>query len=181
MTEITTLDFETIAKSRHYLLVTDGACVPNPGNGGWAAILQLKDGDKVLHQRAIVGHGTEQTTNNRMEMTAVLMGLGKPKEIDVPIIVTSDSKLIVDAMTLGWIENWKAKLWADGGKPRLNADLWQQIDKAREGRKVYWQWVKGHAGHPLNELVDTLAGNAAAMRYRGKGKTVIDQHPELFF
>ncbi|NBV54594.1 MAG: ribonuclease HI [Proteobacteria bacterium] len=136
-------------------MFTDGACSGNPGPGGWAALL-VKDGArKTLH--GAEGH----TTNNRMEMTAVLMGL---RALKAPCAVTifSDSQYVVKGMT-EWLAGWVRKGWKNSqGKAVENRDLWEELMEAVKPHKVRWEWVKGHDGHPENELVDGLAVAAIA-------------------
>lgn len=142
-------------------IFTDGACKGNPGPGGWAALLRMGTAEKEL-----VG-GEAQTTNNRMEMTAVLEGL---KALKVPCEVTihTDSRYVIDGMTQ-WIFGWQKRGWVNAAKkPVANEDLWRALIDAVRPHKVQWQWVKGHAGHPENERVDSLASEEAA-RQAGRG------------
>lgn len=136
-------------------IFTDGACKGNPGPGGWAALLRMGKAEKEL-----VG-GEAQTTNNRMEMTAVLEGL---KALKAPCEVTihTDSRYVIDGMTQ-WIFGWQKRGWVNAAKkPVANEDLWRALIDAVRPHKVQWQWVKGHAGHPENERVDSLASEEAA-------------------
>jgi len=129
---------------------TDGACKGNPGPGGWGAILQAAGKSKEL------SGGEPLTTNNRMELTAAIMALEaltRPCRVDLH----TDSKYVMDGIT-GWIHGWKARGWKTADrKPVKNADLWQRLDAARARHEVRWHWVKGHAGHELNERADQLA------------------------
>jgi len=129
---------------------TDGACKGNPGPGGWGAILQAAGKSKEL------SGGESLTTNNRMELTAAIMALEaltRPCRVDLH----TDSKYVMDGIT-GWIHGWKARGWKTADrKPVKNADLWQRLDAARARHEVRWHWVKGHAGHELNERADQLA------------------------
>lgn len=131
-------------------LFTDGACSGNPGPGGWGAILRFKDQEKEL------SGGNAQTTNNRMELMAVIEGLNaltRPCTVDV----YTDSKYVMDGITK-WIHGWKKKGWKTADKkPVKNVELWQALDEARGRHQVSWHWVKGHAGHPENERADALA------------------------
>lgn len=132
------------------MLFTDGACSGNPGPGGWGAILRYGDTERELSGFA------EATTNNRMEMTAVIEGLKALKRSCTVTIVT-DSKYVMQGMT-EWLSNWQKKNWKTAAnKPVANADLWQELIKASANHQVSWQWVKGHAGHPENERADQLA------------------------
>ena len=132
-------------------LFTDGACSGNPGPGGYGAILRSMGSEKEL------SGGEPNTTNNRMELTAVIVGLQalkRPCSIDI----YSDSQYFVNGITKGWAENWKAKGWKKAdGKPALNVDLWEQLLPLLAQHKVTFNWIKGHAGHPENERCDRLA------------------------
>ena len=133
------------------IIYTDGACSGNPGPGGWAAILIYKGKEKEL------SGGDAQTTNNRMEMRAVieaLKTLNKPCKVNIH----SDSALIINAMTQGWIKNWQKRGWRKADKkPVENKELWVEMLTAMKPHTVVWTKVKGHAGIPLNERVDQLA------------------------
>ena len=138
---------------------TDGACSGNPGPGGWGAILEYKGTRKEL------SGGEAQTTNNRMEMTAVLRALEALKE-PCRGVLCSDSKYVIDALSKGWAKKWRANGWKRGDKkPALNPDLWEQLLNACERHELQYQWIKGHAGHPENERCDELAVEQAA-RFR---------------
>ncbi|HIU32830.1 MAG TPA: ribonuclease HI [Candidatus Caccousia avistercoris] len=137
-------------------LFTDGACSGNPGPGGWGAILRYKG-----HEKELSG-GDAHTTNNRMELSAVIAGLEQLKE---PCAVTlySDSKYVCDAITKGWARGWQRNGWRKGDKsPALNPDLWERLLALLEVHTVTVCWVKGHAGHPENERCDRLAVAQAA-------------------
>lgn len=162
------MNVETESKSmihngRHYLIHTDGACRPNPGPGGWGAVLQLKSGEEVFKELELFGSEPADTTNNRMEMVATLKALGKLREKDIPIIVRSDSKYLVEGMSK-WMTNWKRYAWRvdkGKGKPVLNQDLWQALDAMTcTLGPITWEWVRGHAGDRLNERCDRLANRA---------------------
>ncbi|MDG2320302.1 MAG: ribonuclease HI [Rhodospirillaceae bacterium] len=137
-------------------LYTDGACLGNPGPGGWAALLRFNGTEKELS-------GCDpDTTNNRMEMQAVIEGL---KALSRPSTVTvyTDSQYVQKGIT-EWINAWKARGWKTAAKkPVKNVDLWLELDETQERHSVTWQWVKGHAGHPENERVDDLARQEAEM------------------
>ena len=142
-------------------MYTDGAARGNPnGPGGYGTILQYVDSKGQVHMREYSA-GYEKTTNNRMEMMAVIAGLealNRPCEVDV----YSDSQYVVNAFNQHWIEGWKKRGWKrSGNKPVLNMDLWQRMLKAMELHQVRFHWVKGHAGHPENERCDFLATYAA--------------------
>ena len=135
-------------------IFTDGACKGNPGPGGWGAILRMGNHEKELS-------GSEaDTTNNRMEMTAVIRAL---KALNEPCAVTihTDSRYVIDGMTK-WIEGWKRKGWVNASKqPVRNQDLWHDLIEAVLHHQIEWQWIKGHDGHPENERADQLASDAA--------------------
>lgn len=136
---------------KHVDIFTDGACSGNPGPGGWAAVLRFG-----AHEKELCG-GEAQTTNNRMELTAVLQALLALKE-PCEVTVTSDSKYVTDAISKGWAQSWKRNGWRKADKsPAMNADLWQQLLEALEQHKVTFCWVHGHQGHPENERCDKLA------------------------
>lgn len=130
---------------------TDGACSGNPGPGGWGAILKYGGNTKELCG------GEPQTTNNRMELTAVIRALEALKE-PCTVEVCSDSKYVIDSIQKGWVYGWKKKGWKrSDGKPALNVDLWEQLLELLHTHKVEFVWIKGHNGHPENERCDQLA------------------------
>ena len=136
---------------KHVDIYTDGACSGNPGAGGWGAVIVYKGIEKEL------SGGQAQTTNNRMELTAVIEALKALKE-PCSVTLTSDSKYVVDGITKGWAESWRAKGWRKGdGKPALNPELWEELLELLRKHTVEFVWVKGHAGHPYNERCDKLA------------------------
>ena len=136
-------------------MFTDGACSGNPGPGGYGVILRYKGHEKKLYG------GEKQTTNNRMELTAVIEGLKALKE-PCRVTVTTDSKYVYDAVTKGWAKGWKARGWKKADKkPALNSDLWEILLNLLEAHEVTFNWVKGHAGHPENEECDRLAVKGA--------------------
>lgn len=140
---------------------TDGACKGNPGPGGWAAILRYKEVAKE-----ITG-GEAETTNNRMEMTAMIMALEQLKE-PCNVIATSDSRYLLDGLQKGWAAGWRRRGWKKSdGKPALNADLWERLLDLTDQHKMEYHWIRGHAGHPENERVDFLASTSAE-RYAGR-------------
>lgn len=134
-------------------IYTDGACRGNPGPGGWAAILQYKENEKVLY-------GSEpHTTNNRMELMAVIKALEVLTE-SCQITITTDSKYVSQGIT-EWIHAWRKKGWRNASnKPVKNADLWQQLDAQVQRHTISWEWVKGHSGHEGNEKADAYANQA---------------------
>ena len=133
------------------ILYTDGACSGNPGPGGWGAILSYNGVEKELYG------GEANTTNNRMELTAVIKALQALKE-SCEITLTSDSKYVIDAITNGWAVSWRSKGWRKADKsPALNPDLWEILLNEIEKHQITYVWVKGHAGHPYNERCDEMA------------------------
>ena len=136
----------------HVVIYTDGACDPNPGPGGWAAILRLGSLERVLS-------GSESdTTNNRMELTAALKGLEALKEPSQVDLYT-DSEYLQRGIT-EWLPTWKARNWKRKGGKLANLDLWQALDKALARHTVTWKWVRGHAGERYNQRADALARKA---------------------
>ena len=134
-------------------IYTDGACSGNPGPGGWGAVLVYNGKEKELS-------GSEKnTTNNRMELTAIIMALNalnQPCEIKL----TTDSKYVCDAVNKGWVYSWRKNGWRKSDKkPALNVDLWEELLSLLEKHEVQFIWVKGHNGHKYNEICDTLAVN----------------------
>ena len=138
------------ADSELVRIYTDGACKGNPGPGGWGAILEM-DGE----ERELFG-GEPQTTNNRMELTAVIRALEllkRPRHIEV----YTDSQYVQKGIS-EWLPDWKRRGWRTADKkPVKNVDLWQELDRLASAHRIAWHWVKGHAGHPENERADELA------------------------
>ena len=132
-------------------LFTDGACSGNPGPGGWGAVLRFNGVEKELCG------GEKDTTNNRMELTAVIKGLSALKE-PCEVHLVTDSKYVADGISKGWAEAWRKNGWRKSDKkPALNIDLWEELLDLLKTHKVTIEWVKGHAGHPENERCDKLA------------------------
>ena len=132
-------------------IFTDGACSGNPGPGGWGAILRYGE-----HEKELSG-GEENTTNNRMELTAVLEALKALKE-PCRVRLVTDSKYVSDGINLGWAESWRKNGWRKADKkPALNTELWEELLGLLSKHDVDIDWVKGHAGHPENERCDRLA------------------------
>lgn len=131
-------------------IFTDGACRGNPGPGGWGVVLRYGEREKELFG------GERDTTNNRMELTAVIQGLAALKR-PCAVAVTTDSQYVKNGITQ-WIHNWKRNGWKTAArKPVKNDDLWRLLDEAVARHRVSWHWVKGHAGHRENERADQLA------------------------
>ena len=131
-------------------MFTDGACRGNPGKGGWGVLLRFGEAEKELY-------GSEAfTTNNQMELIAVIMGLEALKK-SCRVAITTDSKYVLLGIT-EWMPNWKNRNWKTASKkPVLNAELWRRLDALVSHHDVSWKWVKGHSGHPENEIADQLA------------------------
>jgi len=140
----------------------DGACLGNPGPGGWAALLRWRNVEKVI------SGGEAATTNNRMELRAAIEALATLKRT-AEVHVYTDSLYLRDGITR-WIHAWKRNGWRRADKePVKNADLWQTLDAAADAHRVHWHWVKGHSGHPENDRVDQLAREAATRARDGEG------------
>lgn len=152
------IDIEPTREGLHILIYADGSCHVNPGPGGYAAVLRRMDGNTPRKKpKVLVGHDID-STNVRMEMTAVAAALEflRPGEPE-PIVIYSDNNLIASGMN-DWVRNWVARGWRKSdGKPVENRDLWERLLAAADSKAVEWRWVRGHAGHPYNEEVDRLA------------------------
>ena len=136
---------------KRVIIYTDGACSGNPGPGGWAAILKYKDQEKIISGRE------QQTTNNRMELTAAISALECLKESCI-VELYSDSKYLVDGMSKGWAEFWKRNGWIKSDKkPALNPDLWDKLLYQKERHEISFTWVKGHEKNAYNNRCDALA------------------------
>jgi ribonuclease HI len=132
-------------------IYTDGACSGNPGAGGWGTILDY------MGKRKELSGGEAQTTNNRMELTAVIEGL-KALKVPCRVTVVTDSQYVANGINLGWAASWKANNWRKKDKkPALNPELWDELLTEIAKHEVTIQWIKGHAGHPENERCDELA------------------------
>ena len=137
---------------------TDGACLGNPGPGGWGALLRWREVEREL------SGGEPDTTNNRMELMAAIAALEALRE-PCDVILTTDSQYVRQGIT-EWMANWVRRNWKTaGGDPVKNRDLWERLHAANQRHKVEWRWVKGHSGNPDNERVDVLARDAA-IRFR---------------
>ena len=136
-------------------MYTDGACRGNPGPGGYACILVYGENEKV------VSGGEKETTNNRMELSAVIEGLSALKE-PCEITIVSDSKYVVSAINEGWLSSWIKKGWKKSdGKAVLNVDLWKKYVDASSNHSIKYEWIKGHNGHEYNERCDSIAVSKA--------------------
>jgi ribonuclease HI len=139
-----------MAQNEQVQMFTDGACRGNPGPGGWGVVLRYGDNERQLFG------GDRETTNNRMELLAVIEGLSVLKR-PCEISITSDSTYVLKGIQ-EWLQNWKKRGWKTASKkPVKNVDLWQRLDALIEPHTIEWHWVKGHSGHPQNELADELA------------------------
>ncbi|MBC8268322.1 MAG: ribonuclease HI [Rhodospirillaceae bacterium] len=146
--------------SERVQLYTDGACSGNPGPGGWGVLMLWNDHEKELCE------GAFETTNNRMELMAAIMGLESLKR-GMEVDLYTDSTYVRDGITK-WIHGWKKNGWKTAArKPVKNVDLWQRLETAIGDHQVEWHWVKGHAGHPENERADELARQGMTL-YRGE-------------
>lgn len=147
-------------------IFTDGACKGNPGPGGWGAVIRSGH-----HEKELSG-GEADTTNNRMEMMAVVEALNALKR-PCAVTLSTDSRYVMDGLTK-WIKGWQRNGWRTADKkPVKNADLWQELLAAARPHRIDWRWVKGHAGHPENERVDKLASDAA----KAQGQRRPPPHP----
>lgn len=144
----------------HVTIYSDGGSKPNPGPGGWAAILRCAS---PAREREISGY-EPNTTNNRMELTAVAMALDTLK-MPCDVVVVTDSQYLANAFRQGWLEKWKRNGWRTAGKePVKNQDLWLILDAAIARHRVRWEWTRGHSGHEENERCDVLATEAREAR-----------------
>jgi ribonuclease HI len=143
----------------------DGACLGNPGPGGWGVVLRWRQRERTL------SGGAAATTNNRMELMAAIEGLAALKR-GMSVRVHTDSTYVRDGITR-WIVNWKRNGWRTAArKPVKNVDLWQRLDELIAVHSVDWHWVRGHSGHPENERADRLARDAAAAMRDGSGSAI---------
>lgn len=141
---------------------TDGACKGNPGPGGWGVLLRFGESEKTLHG------GEAETTNNRMELQAVIEALRALKR-SCAVRVHTDSQYVQKGIS-EWLPAWKARQWKTaGGQPVKNRDLWEALDSLAASHRVEWHWVRGHAGHPENERADALANLGVTQQARRVG------------
>ncbi|MCA9726975.1 MAG: ribonuclease HI [Candidatus Eisenbacteria bacterium] len=147
------MDIKAREEGPNVILYTDGACSGNPGPGGWAAMLK----DPATGKSREIFGSDPSTTNNRMELTAVIEGLKQLKKEDLEIRVVSDSKYVVQGIT-EWVRGWERNGWRTSDrKPVKNQDLWRELVELARSHRVTFEWVQAHNGHPENERVDALA------------------------
>jgi ribonuclease HI len=152
----------------HFELWTDGACSGNPGPGGWAAVLVARRADGTIAKQLELSGGEPATTNNRMELQAVIEGL-RALQSTSAVTVHTDSSYVMNAITRRWYDGWKARGWKTAGKqPVKNRELWEALLALLERHEVTWKKVKGHAGVELNERCDELAVAACREVRRGE-------------
>jgi ribonuclease HI len=165
---------------RSLVLAIDGACLRNPGPGGWAVIAFEYQGDTLVSRSAVAGSAKRSTTNCRSELKAGVEALRLTKDLSYSsVTILSDSQYVTKGAS-EYLAGWKANGWRKSDrKPVLNKDLWEQLDSLAEGLDVSWKWVKGHSGHPMNEAADTLASDAAAGLV-GSQDQLRQSRPELF-
>ena len=152
---------ESRSADRTVVVFADGACKGNPGPGGWGAILRMGEREKEIYG------GEPATTNNRMELTAVIRALEALKR-RCKVKVYTDSQYVQKGIS-EWLAQWKRRGWRTADrKPVKNEDLWRRLDELAQGHEVDWHWVKGHAGHPENERADALANRGVQGVFRGE-------------
>lgn len=144
-----------MTENKTVTLYTDGACKGNPGKGGWGVLMRYGS-----HEKELFG-GEAHTTNNRMELTAIIQGLAALNR-PCAVVIYTDSQYVKNGMEQ-WIHGWKKNGWKTAAKqPVKNEDLWQQLDRLAAQHQIQWQWVRGHAGHAENERADALANQGVA-------------------
>jgi len=154
----------SVEKSMSVEIWTDGACKGNPGIGGWGALLRMGGHEKTLYG------GQAHTTNNRMELLAVIEAL-RALTRPCAVVLHTDSQYVMRGMT-EWLPNWKRRGWVTAGRtPVKNADLWQALDELVQGHQVSWRWVRGHTGDPGNERADMLANQGVMQARRQQADT----------
>ncbi|TRA85483.1 ribonuclease HI [Rhizobium rhizogenes] len=174
-------DFATIKAGRHYIIATDGAAISNPGPGGWGYIKQLWDGEQLIQQAPNAARSEElESTNNRMEMTAVIMAIESIREAETPTIIQTDSEYVLKGFTL-YLPQWKARGWRSSSGWVKNRELWERLDAACAGKTVHWEKVLAHSGHRSNEMADTLANRAAEGDFQKGRLSIRKKYPDWFF
>lgn len=138
------------------LIYTDGSCLGNPGPGGYGIIIKYENGNTQK-----LSGGSKYTTNNRIELIAVIRALQQIKETGQNICIITDSKYVVDSVTKGWVYKWEHSQWLKKGQPVLNSDLWKILIELLQLNDIKFRWIKGHAGHEENEQCDSMARTKA--------------------
>lgn len=152
--ELELLDLNTI------YIYADGACSGNPGIGAYTTILLFKRNDGSIKQ-TVLREAFDETTNNKMELSGLLMGLRELKSKRYPVKFVSDSKYVIDSFNQGWIDKWKTNGWRKTNRePVKNVEIWKEVLSLMEGLNISFEWVKGHNDNPFNEMCDLLARNA---------------------
>lgn len=166
---------------RHLVLATDGACLGNPGPGGWAVVIHEHIGDTIVRRSAIAGRANGTTTNNRSELKGAIEALRVAQELSYPAVtIIADSQYVTKGAS-EYLEGWKARGWRKSDrKPVLNQKLWMQLDELQQGLEVHWEWTRGHEGHPMNEMADMIANDAAAGVHAGDPADLLRLYPEGF-
>jgi ribonuclease HI len=165
---------------RSLVLAIDGACLGNPGPGGWAVIAHEYHHDSVVSRSALAGSADEDmTTNNQMELLAAIKAVSLANELGLPATIFTDSQYVQKGIT-EWLPKWKTNGWRTADrKPVKNRDLWEQLHALSSAAKISWRWVKAHSGHPMNEAADRLAHEAAVSRIASQDHVRL-MHPDLF-
>ena len=170
-----------INPGRTLVLATDGACLFNPGPGGWAVIInEVDSGDAVVSRAALAGRADGDTTNNQMELQAAIEALRYSEGSGLPVTIVTDSEYVRQGIT-SWLPTWKANGWRKSDrKPVKNREQWETLDRLNETQEVTWTWVRAHNGHDMNEAADRLANDAAWGLCESHRGSLPDLYPELF-
>lgn len=165
---------------RSLVLAIDGACVPNPGPGGWAVIAHEYQGGTLVNRCALAGSADDaMTTNNRMELQAAIEAATFANTLEFPAVIFTDSQYVQKGIT-EWLPKWKTNGWRTADrKPVKNRGLWERLDALSDSELVTWRWLKGHAGNAMNEAADLLANDAAAGLFVCEDHVRL-LHPQLF-
>lgn len=167
------------SSGRHLVLAIDGACLVNPGMGGWAVVIHEHNGDIVVSRSALSGHADHETTNNQMELQAAIEAVQYAKNLGLPSVVITDSQYVQRGIT-EWMPNWKDNGWRTSNRKQVkNRDLWQTLDALAGEHPVIWQWTKAHSGHLMNDSADKVARDAAWRLVSTEDK-LRHFHPKLF-